>query len=381
MMQLSENISLKPYNSFGINVMARYFSPFSNLDELAELLELARNRSSSTSLPSDGPLSISSPTGDFPGGPPLILGGGSNILFTGNINGLVLHNQVKGIRVVHEDEKYLYVKVGAGENWHGFVQYCLQRNWAGVENLSLIPGNVGAAPMQNIGAYGVEIKEVFYELEAWSLEDGKVYTFSLNDCQFGYRESVFKRKYKGRFILLQVVFRLNKVPTFHVEYGAIREELDNMGIQDLSIRAISRAVINIRSSKLPDPAQIGNAGSFFKNPSIPNAQFAALATQFPGIVGYPSANPETPNATSRTPSATTSSAAAGFTKLAAGWLIEQCGWKGYRRGDAGCHVRQALVLVNYGNATGKEIYDLSEEILSSVQNKFGVTLEREVNIL
>ena len=355
MTHIIENISLKAHNTFGINVMARYFSTFSTAEELAALLESTRGHRSTVRIPA--------PHGNNPPSaprPPLILGGGSNILFTGNIDGLVLYNQVKGIQVVREDEKYVYVKVGAGENWHGFVQYCLQRNWAGVENLSLIPGSVGAAPMQNIGAYGVEIKEVFYELEARSLDDGKVYTFSLNDCQFGYRDSVFKRKYKGRFIILYVTFRLNKIPRFHTEYGAIREELDNMGIGQLSIQAISRAVINIRSSKLPDPAVIGNAGSFFKNPTIPNQQFAALQTKFPGIVGYPSPG--------------------GTTKLAAGWLIEQCGWKGFRRGDAGCHARQALVLVNYGNATGKEIYDLSEEIAQSVQNTFGVMLEREVNI-
>jgi UDP-N-acetylmuramate dehydrogenase len=337
MTHITENIPLKAYNTFGINVMARYFSTFSNAEELAALLESVPGRATS----------------------PLILGGGSNILFTGNIDGLVLHNQVKGIGVVREDEKYVYVKAGAGENWHHFVQYCLQRDWGGVENLSLIPGSVGAAPMQNIGAYGVEIKEVFHELEAKSLDDGKVYTFSLNDCQFGYRDSVFKTKYKGRFIILHVRFRLSKTPKFHTEYGAIREELDNMGVEQLSIQAISRAVINIRSSKLPDPSVIGNAGSFFKNPTIPNEQFTALRAKFPDIVGYPFP---------------------GSTKIAAGWLIEQCGWKGFRRGDAGCHARQALVLVNYGNATGKEIYDLSEEILLSVQNKFGVTLEREVNI-
>jgi UDP-N-acetylmuramate dehydrogenase len=356
MTPITENTSLKAYNTFGIDVAARYFSGFSTEDELATLLQFARDRVPATHTPP------AIHTRSAPGiATPLILGGGSNILFTHNIDGLVLLNQVGGLQLVREDEKYVYVKVGAGENWHSFVQYCLQRNWAGVENLSLIPGSVGAVPMQNIGAYGVEIKEVFYELDAWNLEDGKVYTFTLNDCQFGYRESIFKRKYKGQFIILQVTFRLNKTPKFHTEYGAIREELSKMGIQQLSIQAISKAVIHIRSSKLPDPAVIGNAGSFFKNPTIPDQQFTALANAFPGIIGYPGA--------------------AGLTKLAAGWLIEQCGWKGFRRGDAGCHDRQALVLVNYGNATGKEINDLSEEILQSVNAKFGVELEREVNII
>ncbi len=216
--------------------------------------------------------------------------------------------------------------------------------------------------MQNIGAYGVELKEIFHELEAWDLRDGKVRMFTLNDCQFGYRDSVFKREGKGRFIILSVTFRLRRVPVFHTEYGAIREELEKMGVRELSIRAISDAVIRIRSAKLPDPKVIGNAGSFFKNPTILNAQFAELKARFPGLVGYPDA-------------------AHGVTKLAAGWLIEQAGWKGHRRGDAGCHERQALVLVNYGRATGKEIYDLSEDILRSVQQKFGVALEREVNII
>ena len=227
--------------------------------------------------------------------------------------------------------------------------------------------------MQNIGAYGVELKSVFHELEAWDLEDGKVRMFTLNDCHFGYRESIFKKEYKGRFIILNVTFRLNRIPTFHTEYGAIREELDNMGVHQLTIQAIAQAVIHIRSTRLPDPAQIGNAGSFFKNPTIPNTQFAELQKQFPGIIGYPNPGPEGASPNLGLPP--------GPTKLAAGWLIEQCGWKGYRRGDAGCHARQALVLVNYGHATGKEIYDLSEEILRSVQQKFGVTLEREVNIM
>lgn len=214
--------------------------------------------------------------------------------------------------------------------------------------------------MQNIGAYGVEIKEVFHELSAYHLEEHKVYTFGLNDCAFGYRESVFKRRLKGMFVILDVTFRLNKTPRFHTEYGAIREELEKMGVRALSIQAISQAVIHIRQSKLPDPAEIGNAGSFFKNPTIPGEQFAALKEEFPGVVGYPGT---------------------GSVKLAAGWLIEQCGWKGFRRGDAGCHARQALVLVNYGHASGREIYDLSEEIVQSVKKKFGVELEREVNII
>jgi len=333
-MNISENISLRAYNSFGIDVKARYFSPFSDQAQLAELL-------------------------DFSPAPPLILGGGSNILLTRDIDGLVLKNEIRGVGVVHEDEEHVYVRVGAGEVWHPFVLYCLERDWAGVENLSLIPGSVGAAPMQNIGAYGVEIRDVFHELEAYVIDEQRVYTFSANDCEFGYRESIFKGKYKDRVVILNVTFRLNKKPVFHTSYGDIRNELERMGVKDLNIRAVSQAVISIRQSKLPDPAKIGNAGSFFKNPTVSKEKFEALQVEFPAIVAYPRP--------------------VGL-KLAAGWLIEQCGWKGFRRGDAGCHGKQALVLVNYGNATGREIYDLSEEILFSVNEKFGVLLEREVNI-
>jgi UDP-N-acetylmuramate dehydrogenase len=332
-----EHFSLKQYNTFRIEAKARYFARFTSTDELAAQL-------------STTPAS------------PLVLGGGSNILLTGDIDGWVLINGIRGIDLVDEDDRYFYVKAGAGENWPRFVEYCLDRDWAGVENLSLIPGSVGAAPMQNIGAYGVELKEVFHELEAWDLQEGKVRMFTLNDCRFGYRESVFKREYKDRFIILSVTLRLNRDPVFHTEYGAIRDELKKMKVRELTIRAVADVVTRIRTAKLPDPAVIGNAGSFFKNPSIPGKQFAALEAGFPGIIGYPDP-------------------AGGMTKAAAGWLIEQCGWKGYRRGDAGVHERQALVLVNYGAATGREIYDLSEDILRSVEQKFGITLEREVNII
>jgi UDP-N-acetylmuramate dehydrogenase len=381
MAQLRENISLRNFNTFGINATARWFSTFANLEELSALLGFTEDRqlSPNAGLPNSPlPGAITSPRrplklkGRTPGLSPLfILGGGSNILFTRDFDGLVLKNEIRGIELIREDEKYVYVRVGAGESWHGFVQVCLQRNWAGVENLSLIPGSVGAAPMQNIGAYGVEIKEVFYELEALQLEDGKVYSFSLNDCEFGYRDSVFKKRFKDRTIILDVTFRLNKIPKFHTGYGAIREELDKMGVRELSIQAISQAVIHIRSSKLPDPQQIGNAGSFFKNPTVAGDRFAELQAAFPGIPGYPSGEPRSHDSTP----------GAAAVKLAAGWLIEQCGWKGYRRGDAGCHALQALVLVNYGQASGKEIYDLSGEILLSVKKKFGVELEREVNII
>lgn len=336
-MQIKENISLRPYNTFSIDAKARYFSTFSNEDEL---YELSTHDSRLTTF---------------------ILGGGSNILFTKDFEGLVLKNEVKGIEVVHEDPEYVYVKAGAGENWHQFVLHSIAHNWAGIENLSLIPGNMGAAPIQNIGAYGVELDDVFLSLEAFHLYDKKLYTFTRADCEFSYRDSIFKSKYKSEFAILSVTLQLKKHPVYHTSYGAINEELEKMGVKELSIKAISQAVINIRSSKLPDPKEIPNAGSFFKNPEVSITKHEELKSKFPDIVAYPLTKLAV--------------------KLAAAWMIEQCGWKGYRKSDAGCHAKQALVLVNYGNATGKEIFDLGEEILQSVNKKFGVLLEREVNIL
>jgi UDP-N-acetylmuramate dehydrogenase len=345
----AENQSLKSFNTFGVEACARYFASFGTVEELGELLEWAANRG------------LREPASGSAMQQLVVLGGGSNVLFTRDVDGLVLRNELRGIELVDEDEDYIYVRAGAGEVWQEFVEVCIGRGWAGVENLSLIPGSVGAAPMQNIGAYGVELKDVFYELTAWHIAEGKIYTFTLNDCEFGYRESVFKRRYRDQFVILNVTFRLAKKPVFHTSYGAIREELERMGVASPSVRAVADAVVAIRRSKLPDPAVIGNAGSFFKNPTISDEQFDELQAEDPAIVGYHNMGTDT-------------------TKLAAGWLIEQCGWKGFRQGDAGVHTRQALVLVNYGGATGKDIYDLSETILQSVQDRFGVTLEREVNI-
>jgi UDP-N-acetylmuramate dehydrogenase len=336
-MQVLQSYPLKKHNSFGIDILANSFATFSDTHQLLDLLK----------KPGHDEL--------------LILGGGSNLLFTRNFDGLVLKNEIKGIRKIKEDEANVYITAGAGENWHQFVMYCIDNQYAGLENLSLIPGNVGASPMQNIGAYGVEIKDVFHELEALHIQDRQVVRFGLHDCRFGYRESVFKHIYKGQFVILNVTFKLRKHPHLNVSYGALQQELERMGITELNIRCISDAVINIRRSKLPDPAEIGNAGSFFKNPEITVEKFNELKEQYPAIVGFPVDD--------------------GRVKLAAGWLIEQCGWKGFRRGDAGCHAKQALVLVNYGNATGSEIYQLSEEILQSVKEKFGVVLEREVNVV
>ncbi|MES2881942.1 MAG: UDP-N-acetylmuramate dehydrogenase [Bacteroidota bacterium] len=343
-MELLENISLKACNSFGIDVVAKKYATFHSVIELEELVQNAKLHPEASGL-----------------NPKLILGGGSNILFTNNFDGLVLKNEITGIEVVKEDEDFVYLKTGAGENWHQFVLHCVENNFAGVENLSLIPGSNGASPMQNIGAYGVEIKDVFYELEAYQLNDESLQTFNLNDCQFGYRESVFKNKYKGQFVITSVTYRLNKKPKFNISYGAIEQELEKMGVQELSIKAIAQAVINIRSSRLPNPSEVGNAGSFFKNPQIGKTEFQELQQKHPGVIGFPVGE--------------------NHFKLAAGWLIEQCGWKGYRKGDAGCYAKQALVLVNYGNANGEEIFELSELILQSVKKKFGVLLEREVNVV
>jgi len=339
MKEIQHNISLKAYNTFGIDASARLFATFSSLTQLESLLAFRKELN----------LDL------------LILGGGSNILLIKDYDGLVLKNELKGVEVVNEDKDYLYIRAGAGENWHQFVMYCVSRGYAGVENLSLIPGNIGASPMQNIGAYGVEVKDIFHELEAYHVNEQQLTRFSLNDCAFGYRDSVFKNKYKGQFVITSVTYRLNKVPSFNIKYGAIRQELDKMGIVDLSIEAISKAVIEIRNSKLPDPKIIGNAGSFFKNPVVEVSKFRSLEEEYPGMPSFP--------------------AGEGFIKVPAGWLIEQCGWKGFRKGDAGCYSKQALVLVNYGSAGGGEVYALSQDIISSVEDKFGIQLEREVNII
>ncbi len=337
-MEIRAHVSLKPYNTFGIEASARYFTAFGSVEECRQVLSDKAYR--------DVPL--------------LVLGGGSNLLFTRDFDGLVLRNALRGITLLREDENYYYLKAGAGENWHELVRYCVAHNYAGLENLSLIPGCVGASPMQNIGAYGVEMKDCFETLEALHIPTLEVHDFSSEACRFGYRESVFKREYKGQYIILSVTFKLRKQPVFHTSYGAIEQELEAMGVKELSIQAISEAVINIRRSKLPDPRETGNAGSFFKNPEVSQEQYHQLLEQHPGIVAYPLPG--------------------GTYKLAAGWLIEKAGWKGRTYGNYGVHARQALVLVNYGGASGRQIYDLSEEILQSIQAQFGVQLEREVNV-
>jgi len=346
-MQVHQNFSLKAFNTFGVSAYAKYFSQFNSTEELEMLL--------------------ASPNKQLP---VFILGGGSNILFTKDYNGLILKNNIPGIGVIKENEEYIYISAGAGVNWHEFVKYCVNNEYAGVENLSLIPGNVGASPMQNIGAYGVEIKDVFYELEAFHLQEKVIQKFRADDCEFGYRESVFKKSLKGEFAILNVIFRLNKKPVYNISYGAIEQELKKMKIEHLSIKAISDAVINIRTSKLPDPKILGNAGSFFKNPVINKNQFHELFKNELQDLSGPSK--------SKIPFFKVDEE---HYKIPAGWLIEQCGWKGYRNRDAGCYEKQALVLVNYRNASGNEIFELSEEIKLSVKERFEIVLETEVNII
>jgi UDP-N-acetylmuramate dehydrogenase len=333
-----QNQSLKAYNTFGIDVNARYFVDFNTIDTLSEVLASAT----------------------FQQNEQLILGGGSNILFTKNFEGIVLHNLLKGISKVQVSEHEYHVSAGAGEVWHELVLYAIANNLAGMENLSLIPGFVGASPMQNIGAYGVEIKDIFVSLKAMEVATGLIKTFTKEECAFGYRESFFKRAGKGKYIILEVTFQLSTKHQFNTSYGAIEQELAKMNVLP-SIKNISQAVINIRSNKLPNPKELGNAGSFFKNPTIAIAHYETLKKQFPDIPGYP-VNDE-------------------LIKTAAGYLIEKCGLKGFRKEDAGVHQMQALVLVNYGKASGHQIFDLSSLVIEKVKENFGIELEREVNII
>lgn len=329
--------SLKAYNTFGVDAQATALLPIESSEYLQEILKKQ------------------SAEGFF------ILGGGSNVLFRQDLSRTVLLNRIKGKSVVEEDENEVTIAAGGGENWHELVLWTLENNWGGLENLSLIPGTVGAAPIQNIGAYGVELKDVFAGLEAIELATGEEQVFSAEDCAFGYRDSYFKRAGKGKYFITQVYLTLKKQPKVNVSYGAIQDVLRAEGIENPGIQDVSRAVIQIRSSKLPDPAKIGNGGSFFKNPELDADVFGQLQASYPHIPHY--------------------AAPADKVKVPAGWLIEQCGWKGQRRGSAGCYEKQALVLVNLGGATGTEIWALAEEIMDSVKTKFGIELEVEVNIL
>jgi UDP-N-acetylmuramate dehydrogenase len=335
---LQESISLKPYNTFGIPVNARYFTEIMTEDDLVQLLSSGLIKAQKL----------------------LVLGGGSNILFTDDFNGLVIKISIPGISAA-EDGNNVVVTSGAGVVWNDLVQYCVRRGYGGIENLSLIPGTVGASPVQNIGAYGVELKDVFESCKAYEIASGEDKVFSYEDCRFGYRDSVFKNELKDRYIITSVSLRLSKSPDINIHYGAIKEELANRSISSPTIADVSAVVSDIRVSKLPDPSTIGNAGSFFKNPVIGENEFGPILERFPEIVHYPAPN--------------------GKVKLAAGWLIEQCGFKGMIYGETGTWKNQALVLVNHGHATGHEVYSFSEQIIDAVNAKFNVTLEREVNIL
>ena len=341
-MNIQKNFSLKNHNTFGVDVSAKYFAEVSSTEELLAVL---KNHQLSTI--------------NFQ---PLFLGGGSNILFTKDFEGLVIQLNLKGISEEIISDHEVLVTSKAGENWHEFVQFCLAKNYGGLENLSLIPGNVGTSPMQNIGAYGTEIKDTFVSCKVLNLETLEVEEFNNEKCNFGYRESIFKREGKGKYVILEVTFKLTaKTHSIKTEYGAIKSELEHLGIENPTIQEVSKAVINIRQSKLPDPKVLGNAGSFFKNPTIPLSQFEELKEKFSTIPGYPNGD---------------------FVKVPAGWLIEQCGWKGKQIGNVGSHELQSLVIVNKtGNASGKEIFDFSTMIIESVKEKFGIELEREVNII
>ncbi|HLP14310.1 MAG TPA: UDP-N-acetylmuramate dehydrogenase [Flavobacteriales bacterium] len=331
------NKPLKSLNTFGIDAKAAQFAAFDSVNALVDLLK---------QVPANANL--------------LILGGGSNLLFTRDFEGIVLKNEITGLELVNETPDHYFLKAGAGEVWHKLVMHCVDKNYQGIENLALIPGCVGAAPMQNIGAYGVELKDLFHELEAVEIASGNIQKFDLKACAFGYRESVFKNELKNKFVITSVTLRLNKKPVYNTSYGHIAAQLEADGVTQPTMRAIANAVIAIRSSKLPDPAQIGNAGSFFKNPEIDAEQFNALKIEYPNIVGYEIGHAKM--------------------KVAAGWLIEQAGWKGKTFDNYGVHKNQALVLVNYGNAKGQNILDLSQKIIDSIYSQFGIKLVREVNI-
>ena len=337
-MDIKERVSLKKYNTFGFDIQARYFCEASDIQCLRDCLNFADKENCSV----------------------VLLGGGSNVLLTKDIEYLVLKVNLTGYEIVSENDEFVWFKAGAGEIWHDLVLSTLEKGWGGIENLSLIPGLVGAAPMQNIGAYGVELKDVFYSLEALNRKSMEIEIFDKDSCKFGYRESVFKKELKDQYIITSVTLKLSKNPVVNVSYGAISDVLKSKRIKTPTIRDVSNTVIQIRQSKLPDPKVIGNAGSFFKNPVISKSQFEQIRAGYPKVPSYAQSD--------------------GQVKIPAGWLIEQCGWKGRRMGEIGVHDKQALVLVNHGNGRGEDVYQLSEDILQSVKKEFGIELHREVNV-
>jgi len=337
-MDLQKNFDLKNLNSFNISVKTKYFYKFSSINELQNILEYNKTLKEKT----------------------IILGGGSNILFTKDFDGLIIKNEIKGITIKSESKKHVTIEVGAGENWHDFVKWSVTNNLSGIENLALIPGSVGATPIQNIGAYGMEVKNTITKVYYFDIVTQREKILANKKCNFKYRDSIFKNKFKNKFIITKVVFCLNKEHANNSNYGAINEELNKLKMEP-SLKSIFQAVISIRNQKLPDPKKLGNSGSFFKNPIIKNQKFVILKKIHPNIVGYPMPS--------------------GDIKVAAGWLIEQAGWKGHTEGSAGVHKNQALVLVNYGEATGENILDLSIKIKNSIKEKFDIEITAEVNII
>lgn len=337
-MQIHTNFSLKNYNTFGIEAKAKEFVTVQSVNELTEVLQ------------------------QYPTSKKFILGGGSNMLLTQDIDALVIHLDLKGKKIIDENDDYVWVESQAGENWHAFVLWTIEQDFGGLENLSLIPGNVGTTPIQNIGAYGVEIKDTFVLCEAMHIETQELLVFTNEKCKFGYRESIFKNEVKDEFIITSVVFKLTKHShKFNTSYGAIEAELEKQHISKPTLKDVSNAVIAIRQSKLPDPKELGNSGSFFKNPVILKSDFEKIQQKFPGMPYYTVSDKEV--------------------KVPAGWLIEQAGFKGKRFGDAGIHKNQALVLVNYGHATGQEILAVAKDIQQTVSATFGIFIEAEVNII
>lgn len=336
-MQISSNISLKPFHSFGSEEITQLFTTLKNDQNVIEFANWIQENKL----------------------PFLIIGAGSNILFTKNFNGIIGKMEIMGIKKIEETPSHVILEVGAGENWHHFVLYCVQKGWGGIENLSLIPGTVGASPIQNIGAYGTEVQECIESIYAYDLLAHEFTTITNKDCLFGYRNSLFKQ-HPHRYIITAIQFKLNKQPLLKTDYGVIREVLHEKNIKNPSLQDVSNAIIQIRSSKLPDPSKIGNAGSFFKNPTVPVALYNQLKLAFPNLIAFPVSDHEY--------------------KIAAGWLIESCGWKGVKNGNVGCYEKQALVIVSYGIQSGKEVYDFSAAIIQSVHEKFGIQLEREVNV-
>ncbi|MFP4023819.1 MAG: UDP-N-acetylmuramate dehydrogenase [Thiohalospira sp.] len=337
MYEIKVNFPLKKYNTFGIDVKTRYFSTCSSIDELIQSINIQKKENL----------------------PLMILGGGSNVLFTENFTGIIIQPALKGVEVVNENSRAVQLKVGAGEDWDEFVEYCVEKGWGGIENLSLIPGNVGTSPIQNIGAYGMEVKDVITEVETLEIDTFKIHRFKNADCQFGYRDSIFKRTLKGKHIITHVFFRLNKKPEFILDYGNLKNELSTYG--EINLQNIRKAVIDIRNAKLPNPEETGNAGSFFKNPVIGFNAFEQLKKSYPEIPFFLLDNK--------------------LVKIPAGWLIEKAGWKGKRGGNVGVHQKQALVLINLGKATGKEVIQLAHKIQQSVKDMFGIELEMEVNVV